>query len=142
MGEDRSRRASDRPRAPFHEMIQLDTSFIIRSLVAGTAEDRRLREWMRERTALGVSALAWTEFLCGPVSYEVLTAASSLFGEPLPFDAAEATLAARLFNDTGRRRGSMLDCMIAATAIHAGDSLATVNRADFKSFEKLGLVLA
>ena len=123
-------------------MIQLDTSFLIRSLAAGTAEDRRLREWIQDRTAIGVSVLAWTEFLCGPISAEVLTAASRLLGEPLPFSAAEATLAARLFNDTGRRRGSMLDCMIAAMAIQSGDSIATVNRADFKRFEKFGLVLA
>ena len=123
-------------------MIQLDTSFLIRSLVAGTAEDRRLREWIRDRTALGISALAWTEFLCGPTSPGVLSAATRLLGEPLPFGAAEATLAARLFNDTGRRRGSMVDCMIAAIAIQPGDSIATVNRADFRRFEKFGLTLA
>lgn len=130
------------PRQASVEVIQLDTSFLIRSLVEGTAEDRRLREWIRDRTAIGVSALAWTEFLCGPIPLEVISVAGRLLGEPLPYSTAEATLAARLFNESGRRRGSMMDCMIAATALHAGDPIATVNRADFKRFEKFGLVLA
>jgi predicted nucleic acid-binding protein len=122
-------------------VIQLDTSFLIRSLVGGTAEDARLREWIRDGQPIGVSALAWTEFISGPVSTEVITAAARLLGEPLPFSLAEATLAARLFNETGRRRGSMMDCMIAAVALRAGDQIATSNRADFKRFEKSGLIL-
>lgn len=122
-------------------MIQLDTSFLIRSLVAGTVEDRRLRGWIRDRSTVGVSALAWTEFVSGPVAPQVIEIAGRLLGEPLPFTAAEATLAARLFNDSGRRRGSMMDCMIAAMALQAGDQIATANRADFKRFEKLGLAV-
>jgi predicted nucleic acid-binding protein len=123
-------------------VIQLDTSFLIRALVAGTREDASLREWIRQRAVVGISALAWTEFICGPVTPEVITVAGRLLGDPVPYSAPEAALAARLFNETGRRRGSMIDCMIAATAIQANDQIATVNRADFKRFEKLGLVLA
>ena len=123
-------------------MIQLDTSFLIRALVAGTREDAALREWIRRRAVVGISALAWTEFICGPVSPEVITVAGRLLGDPVPYSAPEAALAARLFNETGRRRGSMIDCMIAATALQANDQIATANRADFKRFEKLGLVLA
>ncbi|MEO5568052.1 MAG: PIN domain-containing protein [Gemmatimonadaceae bacterium] len=123
-------------------MIQLDTSFLIRSLVAGSGEDRRLRGWIRDRSTIGVSALAWTEFVCGPVGPEVVGVAARLLGDPLPFTGAEATLAARLFNDSGRRRGSMMDCMIAAMALYAGDQIATSNRADFKRFEQFGLAMA
>jgi predicted nucleic acid-binding protein len=86
--------------------------------------------------------LAWTEFLCGPVTPRVVELADGLLGDPMPFDKREAALGAKLFNETGRRRGTLVDCMIAATAIVAGDSLATSNPKDFARFEKLGLVIA
>lgn len=123
-------------------MIHLDTSFLIRVLVAGSAEDRALRGWFREREPLAIAALAWAEFLCGPVSAELTAGARELLGEPLSFGAAEAAQAAQLFNQSGRRRGSLLDCMIAATAIEAGAALATSNRADFRRLEPFGLRLA
>jgi predicted nucleic acid-binding protein len=123
-------------------MIQLDTSFLIRSLVPGSEEDLVLRRWLRARETLGVSAPAWTEFQCGPVSAVAIEIAGRLLGEPLPFAEAESALAARLFNESGRRRGSLIDCLIAATAMQAGDKLATSNRADFQRLEKLGLSLA
>lgn len=88
-----------------------------------------------------MSALAWTEFVCGPVSSAAAEAASRLVGEPLPFTAVEANRAASLFNETGRRRSSLVDCMIAATAIEAGDRLATANAGDFTRFARLGLEL-
>ena len=120
-------------------MIQLDTSFLIRALVPGSAEDRKLRGWIRDRASVRISALAWTEFLCGPVSPAAVGVASRLLGEPVPFTAAEAALAARLFNESGRRRGTMMDCMIAATALLAGEAIATSNRDDFSPLEKLGV---
>lgn len=123
-------------------MIQLDTSFLIRALVAGSPEDRQLRRWVQQEEAIGISALAWAEFVCGPVTPPVIEIAARLLGEPLPFTAAEAAVAARLFNDSGRRRGSIMDCMIAAMALHAGDAIATSNRADFSRLERLGLTLA
>jgi len=123
-------------------MIHLDTRFLIRSLVAGSTEDAMLRRWIRLSEPLGISAVAWAEFLCGPVEPESIEAIEQLVGPPTPFGAAEATLAARCFNETGRRRGSFVDCLITATAIEAGARLATANRGDFRRFEPLGLRLA
>jgi predicted nucleic acid-binding protein len=123
-------------------MIQLDTSFIIRAMVSGTSEDRRLRRWLGEHRAITISAIAWTEFRCGPVADVVIDLVERIVGEPLPFAAPDAVVAASLFDKTGRRRGTMVDCMIAATAVNAGDALATSNVADFKRFEPLGLILA
>jgi predicted nucleic acid-binding protein len=123
-------------------VILLDTSFLIRALVPRSAEDARLRLWLREGEPIGIAALAWAEFLCGPVSAGAVAAALDLVQQPVPFSASEAARAARLFNATGRRRGSLLDCMIAATAIESSATLATGNRADFQRFASLGLNLA
>lgn len=122
-------------------MIQLDTSFLIRALSSGTPEDRALRKWLKAGDSIGLSAIAWTEFQCGPVSVMAVEMARRLMGDPLPFTAEEASTAARLFNETGRRRGTLLDCMIASSAIIAGDSLATANRRDFDRFVSHGLIL-
>lgn len=123
-------------------MILLDTSFLIRALVRRSREDAQLRRWLRDAEPLGIAALAWAEFLCGPVSHDAIAAAADLVGEPIAFGAAEATQTARLFNGAGRKRGTLVDCMIAATAIENGAALATANRADFERFVALGLTLA
>lgn len=62
--------------------------------------------------------------------------------EIVPFDSEAATRTALLFNRTGRRSGSLADCMVAATAIAAGAMLATSNRDDFERFTAEGLGLA
>lgn len=123
-------------------MILLDTSFLIRALVRRSTEDARLRVWLRDGEPIGIAALAWAEFLCGPVSANAVAAALDLVQEPIRFGASEATRTAALFNATGRRRGSLLDCMIAATSIENSAALATANRADFERFVALGLSLA
>jgi len=122
-------------------VIHLDSNFLIRASVAGTDESRLLRRWLSDGEHLGTSAVAWAEFLCGPVSDEAASSAATLVGEPEPLDASAATAAARLFNETGRRRGSLSDCMIAASAVQAGAQLATADVADFRRFEPLGLSL-
>jgi predicted nucleic acid-binding protein len=123
-------------------LIHLDTSFLIRALARGSLEDRRLRSWLRTGGDLGMSAIAWAEFLCGPISSPALELAGRVVGEPAAFTADDAVLAARLFEDTGRRRGSLADCMIAAAALRAGASLATSNPRDFARFAGAGLALA
>lgn len=123
-------------------MIHLDTSFLVLALARGGPADRRLRTWLREGEELGISAIGWAEFLCGPVGPEAVDLVGRIVGEPVGFGAAEAALTARLFNETGRRRGSLADCMIAATAIDARASLATANPRDFARFARAGLVLA
>src|SRR5512134_3135319 len=112
-------------------MIHLDTSFLIRMLRPGSRQERRALAWLAGSEQMGISALAWTEFLCGPVSAEAGAHALKLLGEPAPLDRATAERAAALFNASGRRRGSLGDCVVAAAAIQAGAHLATENRGDF-----------
>lgn len=60
-------------------------------------------------------------------------------GRVLPFSMQEAELAAELFNNTGRKRGTHADCMIAANVILAGHDLVTANEKDFGGMSNMGL---
>jgi predicted nucleic acid-binding protein len=123
-------------------VIQLDTSFLIRGLVRGSGQDQRLRTWLTDTTSLTISVIAWTEFLCGPLAPDTVELASRVAGEPVPHTSEDAVLAAHLFNVSGRRRGTLVDCMVAATAIRNDAELATANPADFRRFEQAGLRIA
>jgi predicted nucleic acid-binding protein len=122
--------------------IHLDTDFLIRSLRRDSTVDGTMRSWLEEDAALAMSTVAWAEFLCGPVTDSMLDLAARLVPERIAFDDRDATLAARLFNASGRRRGSLADCMIAATAIRHDAALATLNTTDFRPLEPEGLRLA
>lgn len=123
-------------------MIHLDTSFLIRGLMVGSDEDLQLRQWISDNESLGMCTIAWSEFLCGPVGDDVSELAMVVIQQLIAFSHRHAAVSADLFNVTGRRRGSMIDCMIAATAICENASIATVNTQDFKRFESAGLQLA
>jgi predicted nucleic acid-binding protein len=123
-------------------VIHLDTSFLIRALVRDSPQDRRLRDWVRNGEGFGISSVAWAEFLCGPVAPLQMKLVARVLNEHVPFGEPEAALAAALFNEAGRRRGSLSDCMIAATAIRAEAALATQNPKDFQRFAGAGLRLA
>ena len=123
-------------------MIHLDTNFLIRAFESGTSEDRALRGWLGAEETLAVSTVAWTEFLCGPVAPSALEFATNVVDHYIDFTPAHAEIAARLFNQSGRRRGSQMDCMIAATAIAENAPIATANERDFRQFEGEGLTRA
>lgn len=88
-----------------------------------------------------MSAIAWTEFLCGPLDATAVSLAAVIVDRRIDYTAEVADLAARLFNGTGRRRNSLTDCMIAATAIAEDTPIATSNLRDFSRFEAHGLTL-
>lgn len=121
------------------EMIHLDTSFLIRGLVRDSAEDRALRKWLKDGERLGMSTVAWTELLCGPLEESHLELGTRVVSQRVAFLEEDAAVSARLFNESGRRRGSLIDCMIAASALRAGEPLATGNIGDFRRFAASGL---
>lgn len=124
-------------------MIHLDTNYLIGLLLKGSAVARDVDGWLAAEESLAASAIAWTEFLNGPVTPLAISRAEAVLqSRIIPFGQAEAALAAELFNQTGRRRGSRFDCLIAATAILAQAEAATVNESDFKVFVAHGLKLA
>ena len=122
-------------------MIHLDTSFLIRGLVQGSAEDRALRKWLKEGEPLAMNTVAWTELLCGPLEESQLEHVTRVVSQRVAFLEEDSVVSARLFNESGRRRGSLIDCMIAASALRSGEPLATANAADFRRFAAYGLAL-
>lgn len=124
-------------------MIHLDTNYLIGLLVKGSPQALEVDAWLAAGHSLAASAIAWTEFLNGPVTpLEVSRVEAILQLNVVPFGHNEAVLAAELFNKTGRRRGSRFDCLVAATAVAAGAEVATVNQYDFQAFVAHGLKLA
>ena len=119
-------------------MTHLDTNFLIASLTPATAESRRVSEWLSAGETVGLSVIAWAEFLCGPVSPQQTVLASAAFPDPVALTAQDAARAAELLNATGRRRGSLADCLIAATCLRLGASIATNNTQDFQRFAPMG----
>ena len=122
-------------------MIHLDTNFLIQALVPGSTTEEELRGWLASAEDIGISTIAWSEFLCGPLATKDQVLARRLLSDPEPFLESDARNAARLFNASGRRSRSLADCQIAAVAIRCKARLATVNIFDFKPFEKHGLTL-
>jgi predicted nucleic acid-binding protein len=87
-------------------------------------------------------SVAWHEYVRGPVSdIDHGRALRVIESRIFSLERRHAELAAELFNQTGRRRGSTADCLIAATAVCIQAELLTRNLVDFKPFVPLGLTL-
>jgi predicted nucleic acid-binding protein len=124
------------------QMICLDTNYLILGLVPGSAEGVELIAWARSGTPLISPMPAWYEFLCGPVTPVQVKAKEALLKQIVPFESPQATTAAQLLNQAGRKRALRVDAMIAATALVSGARLATNNQKDFALFVPLGLQFA
>lgn len=123
-------------------MIHLDTNFLIDALLPGSKEEARVVGWLHAGETLGISTVAWGEFLCGPISIAAESLARQLLPDAEILERSDAESAASLFNLTGRRSKSFADCCIAAIAIRVGAPLATSNQADFLPFTTHDLMLA
>ena len=122
-------------------MILLDTNYLIGALVVGSRESTQILDWLEQGEVLITAMPAWYEFLCGPVSEDQIKAVRSVLSEIAPLDEAQSGEAARLFNQTGRKRSLRIDALIAACATIKGALLATWNVSDFEIFEDHGLQL-
>lgn len=122
-------------------MIHVDTNFLIALENPQSRAAAMFRDWLARGERVGLSALVWTEYRCGPLSAEKLEAAEILFPSPEPFLATDAALAAQLFNHGGRRRGILVDCMIAAIALRCHAPFATLDADHFAPFASQGLTV-
>ena len=124
-------------------MIHLDTNYIIGSVTFSSPVRANIIALLRGGEEFSASAVAWSEFLNGPVMpSQVQDALNMVQGRIIPFGISEAERSAILFNLGGRKRGSQPDCFIAAAAICARARLATVNKDDFQAFIPAGLRMA
>lgn len=126
--------------------VHVDANVLV-ALVTGDKNSLApLQARLKKGTPAATSAMGWFEFLCGPprspLTIEELEIVKLLVGDRIvPIDAPAASLAARIFNQTGRTKGSQGDCLVAATAMVANAELFTLNVADFAGFERFGLRL-
>ena len=73
-------------------MIHLDTSFLIRALYPESAEDRKLRDWIARVETLGMSTIAWTELLCGPLAPSEMEWAAEIVGQRRDFTGEHGSM--------------------------------------------------
>lgn len=124
-------------------MIHLDTNFLIGVANRHLPVEAALLGWLQQGESFAASAIAWAEFLNGPVKPSHVQEMNVLIeNRVISLGRKEAEKASHLFNETGRRRASMPDCFIAATAICAKVNLATQNKRHFALFAPYGLRLA
>ena len=124
-------------------MIHLDTNFLVDLVTTGSPGGLKIHQWLKAGKTVTTSAVAWSEFCNGPLTKAQKDAGFAVLNRTITdFTWREAEEAARLFNLSGRRRGSHADCMIAAAAILAGVPLATYNTTDFQRLVPFGLTLA
>jgi predicted nucleic acid-binding protein len=123
-------------------MIHLDANLLIAAVRSSDAHHSTASRVIAQPVYCGCSSVAWMEFHSKPVHPRDEAALRSILrGGILPFDEPAAVLAGRLYDQTGSKRRTRLDAMIAATAILAGAELATANPDDFASFVAHGLKL-
>ena len=122
-------------------MIHLDTNVLI-ALPRLARQRHSLTQRIARGEAVATSALAWFEYLCGPVEdVEQQLVRAAIGGHIVAVDDAIAERAATLFNLAGRKRSLRTDSLIAASALLADAELATYNADDFAPFREHGLTL-
>ncbi len=122
-------------------LVELDSNFLVGARKAGSKEASRIENWLAAGLVIQVSAIAWSEYRCGPLTDGEIEITRIFITRIEPFTEDDAELAGALFQRTGRRSRSHADCMIAAHAIRREAGFATLNVQDFRPFEKLGLTL-
>jgi len=122
-------------------MIMLDTSLLVDALAGEKASAPALIRALAQGEAIVLSTIVLYEWLRGPRSRAEIDSQEALFAgdSAIPFEAADARLAAKIYRSLNRARGREADIAIAATAIRHEAHLWTLNARDFADIPGLSL---
>ncbi len=123
-------------------MIIVDTSVLVDAFTRQRALSGALREAIERGERLQLTSMVLFEWLRGPREAADLEAQEALLpaAEAIPFERAEAAVAAQLYRSVPRAGGREVDLAIAATAITRDADLWTVSVKDFADIPGLKLV--
>ncbi len=122
-------------------MILLDSSVVIDSFAGARHSFPQIVRLLERSERLGLCTIVLYEWLRGPRSRQELADQERLLPGDLaiPFETADAVLAAQLYRSVRRARTREADIAIAACAIRNEVELWTLNRADFADIPGLRL---
>lgn len=122
--------------------LHLDTNALIALSDPSHPLFLRIEQRLREGWTTDTDAVAWHEYVRGPLLKEDRERAMLVIGNRVSdLTRPVAEKAAEWFNATGRRRASTADCLIAAACLHEDAELVTNNVDDFTPFIPHGLKL-
>ena len=123
-------------------MILVDTSALIDALTGPRRSLPRLRQLIQDGEKIGLTTLVLFEWRRGPRFPQEVADQETLFpaADAIPFETAEALLAAELYRNVKRPRGREIDLAIASCAIAHNSALWTLNPVDFKDIPNLKLL--
>ena len=123
-------------------MILIDTSALIDALTGPRRSLPQLRQLIQEGEKIRLTTLALFEWRRGPRLPQEVADQEILFpsDDAIPFETAEALLAADLYRKVKRPRGREIDLAIASCAIAHNSALWTLNPVDFKDIPNLKLL--
>jgi predicted nucleic acid-binding protein len=122
-------------------VILFDTSVLVDSLCGPRRSLPTLVRALDRGERLILSSIVAYEWLRGPRTIEELSAQEELFpcASAIPFEPADAQLAAKLYKSLRRARSREADIAIAACAIRHDTHLWTLNLSDFADIPGLRL---
>jgi predicted nucleic acid-binding protein len=122
--------------------ILLDTNAVIALSDPTHCLFQLIEEVLAQGGRASACVIAWHEYMRGPLTMEDRERALGVIeSRIIPLDRPCAEFGAQLYNQTGRRRGSTADCLIASVAIRHNFELVTWNHEDFERFVPMGLSL-
>jgi predicted nucleic acid-binding protein len=121
--------------------VHVDTSALVDALTGPRRSLDKLIELTDAGHRLAISSLVLSEWLRGPRTPADLEAQEVLFPSEaaVPFGAAEAALAAKLYAQVPRAQNRVLELAIAACAVVNGAAILTLNPGDFRDIPGLRL---